>query len=79
MGSDANVQIVTMQVDCWGTTRAQVRTLADEVASRLSRFKGIVSAFEVQDIVHDNQSDAFEPDTNIHRITQDYRLFLSTI
>jgi hypothetical protein len=76
-GTDANIQTVRVQVDSWASSYAQARTLADEVFTRLSRVKGIIGPLDVHDIVEDNRTDLYEAGTNIYRVTQDFRLFVS--
>jgi hypothetical protein len=77
MGQDGQVLRVRMQVNVWGSTYAEARTLAGEVAGRLSRFRGAVGVVQVLDILLDNELDTYESDSNARRVIQDYTLFLT--
>ena len=78
MGQDAGVIRVRVQVNAWGKTYAEARTLAGEVETRLSRFRGVVGGVTVLDVVLDNEVDmAYESETQSRRVTQDYTLFIN--
>jgi hypothetical protein len=75
-GVDAQIQIVRVQVDSWGSTYSQARQLSSEVTARLSRFKGTAGGILVHDILAENEADLFEPETKTYRVSQDYIAFL---
>lgn len=77
MGRDGAVTRVRVQVNSWGRTYADARTLASEVEARLSRFQGLGSGVNVLDVLRDNEIETYESDTQTRRVIQDYTLFLS--
>lgn len=77
-GEDASVTRFRLQVDSWGNTYAESRSLANEVLEALSRFRGTVGTKTVHDCHLDNEIELYESETNRRRVSQDYSLFLST-
>ena len=76
MGQDAPIVRVRMQLDVWGKTYAEARSLAGEVYTQLGRFRGTVAGVEVLDALQDNEIEGYESDSETRRITQDWSLFL---
>lgn len=79
MGASAPLYRVRVQVDVWGQTYAQARTLANEVAGQLNRYRGAVGTTQVIDVLAENELETYEMDADLRRVTQDYTLFLTTI
>lgn len=78
MGADSPVLTVWVQVDCWAKTYSEVQTLAAEVEAQLSRWKGTAAGVTVQDVLLKDQTDSYESDTQLRRVTQDYTVFVLT-
>jgi hypothetical protein len=78
MGQDSPLVRVRVQVDSWGKTYAEARTLAAEVEARLKRHSGQYGAVKVHDVLLDNELELYDSDTQTRRVSQDYTLFLST-
>jgi hypothetical protein len=76
MGADAKVKRVRAQVDCWGRTLAEARTLAGEVEARLSRYRGTVDGFTVQDVLLDNEHERYEKEAQIRCVSMDFIIFI---
>jgi hypothetical protein len=76
MGSDGPLVRVRMQVNNWGRTYADARTLAGEVLARLSRFKGTSAGIQILDVLLDNELDTYEMDAEARRVIQDYTIFV---
>jgi hypothetical protein len=76
MGQDVPVVRVRAQVNAWGKTYAEARTLANETLTRLARFKGVVGAVQVLDVLADNEMESYESDTQTRRVILDFSLFL---
>jgi hypothetical protein len=73
---DATIKVARVQVDCWALTYLESQTLANEVATLLSRYIGTVSGVNVQDITLQSQQDIYESDTAHYRASQDYMIFI---
>jgi hypothetical protein len=73
--ADANVTLRTAyaQVDCWASSYAEVRAIASQVAGAMHLFRGTAANTTVS-IRHTTETDLFEPDTKLYRISQDYTL-----
>lgn len=65
MGQDGPNARVRMQVNAWGRTYAEVRTLADQVSTRLSRFRGTVAGTVALDILLDNELASHESESTL--------------
>jgi hypothetical protein len=76
MGSDGPLVRVRVQVNSWGRTYADARTLAGEVLTRLNRFKGESGGIQVLDVLLDNELDTYEMDADVRRVVQDYTIFV---
>ena len=63
-----------MQLNLWGTTYAEARTLAGEVLARLSRYWDS----SVTDVLLDNELETYESESQTRRVIQDYTLFLTS-
>src|SRR5687768_6584367 len=68
MGQDAAIVRCRVQLDMRGNTYAEARALAGEVLARLNRFKGVVGAYTVHDILFDNESLTYESESNTRRV-----------
>jgi hypothetical protein len=79
MGGDVPVQRVRVQVDSWGAAYAEARDLAGDVLSRLSRFRGTIEGATVLDCVFDLEGMAYESDTQLWRVSQDFTLYLQEV
>lgn len=77
MGQDSPVVRVRMQVNAWGKTYAEARTLANEAVARLSRFRGAVGTVRVLDVLADNELEQYESETQTRRVMIDFSLFLA--
>lgn len=78
MGQDAGLLRVRVQLNAWGDTYAAARALGNEVAARLSRFRGTASGQTVLDVLLDNEMMTYDSETNSRRVIQEYTLFLTT-
>lgn len=74
MGRDAAITRTRVQVDSWGVSYADAHTLANEVAARLSRYKGAVEGVIVSDCLLDNATDVYEDDAQARRVSHDYTI-----
>lgn len=75
MTQDDSLQRVRVQVDCYATTYVSVKSLANAVKSRLSRFSGTVTGEVIQDVILQNEMDLEEErgeDQRLWRVMQDY-------
>src|SRR5690625_1947390 len=63
------------QFDVWGNTFGQVRTVADALCNALLGVNGEMSGVRVQIPMQEIDIPSYEPDTGLHRITQDYRIW----
>ena len=63
----ARIDHVRMQVDCWASTYAEAKLLAEQVrfAMQAAGFKGVLA----------NDRDDFEPDTETYRVSADYMVW----
>lgn len=75
-GQDGSVIRVRVQLNCWGKTYADVQTLAGEVESRLSRFRGTEAGVEVLDVLQDSVTEGYESATQTRRVIQEYTIFV---
>jgi hypothetical protein len=77
MGKDGPIIRVRVQVNSWGKTYAEARTLAGQVEGRLSRFRGLVGSIEVHDVFLDNELETYDSDAQVRRIIQDFTIHIS--
>jgi hypothetical protein len=77
MGQDAPLLRVRVQVNSWGRTYAESRTLAGEVEGRLSRYRGPVGTVQVLDVLLDNELEGYEAESQSRRVIQDYTIFIA--
>lgn len=76
MGKDGPLIRARVQLNSWGSSYAQARTLAGEVEDMLNRFRGIVSGLNILDILIENEIETFESETEARRVIQDYTIML---
>jgi hypothetical protein len=74
MGVDSGIARARFQVDSWSRDYGNVKAIAAQVRAALQRFRGIVGSDEILEIFILNEADLFEPDTLIHRVSQDYEV-----
>jgi hypothetical protein len=77
MGSDTGTVRATWQVDCYAITYADARRLASEVRKSLERKAGsfgssVIAARTIQAIFVEADTDLFEDETQLHRVSTDY-------
>lgn len=77
MGNTGPVVRVRMQVNLWGRTYAEARTLASETLARLGRFADTIGTTRVLDVLLDNEFDTYESETQTRRVVQDYTLLIT--
>jgi len=75
-GTDADVEAVRVQVDCWATSYSAVRALAAEVSAALNRYSGTVNGIVVRDVLLQTELDLHEEDTGLRRVLQDFIIYL---
>jgi len=78
MGSTGPVVRVRMQVNLWGRTYADARTLAAETLARLGRFNEQIGSTRVLDVLLDNELDTYESETQTRRVVHDYTILLTS-
>ncbi|HEX7119397.1 MAG TPA: DUF3168 domain-containing protein [Longimicrobiales bacterium] len=76
MGQDGAIIRVRVQINSWGRSYAEARTLAGEVETQLSRFKGTVGGTRVLDVLLDNEIETYESETQARRVIQDFTFLL---
>lgn len=64
------------QIDAWAKTSTEARELAEAVRVALSGYRGTVPGTDVKidSAFLENEESLFEPDTALHRKTQDYQI-----
>lgn len=73
-----NFTEITLQVDAWGETYAQVRSLAQAVESTLDNYSGVLAdGSKVQGIQLYQQLDLFEPGARIFRVMSQFKIQFS--
>ena len=72
MGVTSTLTRIRVQINAWGTTYAQARTLANEVRATIERFRGAAGGAVVGDILLDNEMEQYERETNTRRVIQDF-------
>ncbi len=60
------------QIDCFASTYSGGKDLSSKLRSAINGFRGTVSGIVVQAIFLESDSDMFEDDFNIYRISSDY-------
>lgn len=78
MGNDGPMTRARIQLNSWGSSYAEARTLAEEVETALNRFRGVVAGLRVLDILLDNEIETYESETEARRVIQDYTVLLSS-
>jgi len=71
---ERQIKILTyrVQVDVYAETFDEAMTLADKINDTLSFKSGTFAGIEIDIITFDNQNDAFEADTLVERVSQDF-------
>lgn len=62
------------QIDAWGSTYANVKSVAEQVKLAMMAFIGTFSGVVVQDTKARGEIDLFEPDTRIYRVSATYEV-----
>lgn len=71
---ERQIKILTyrVQVDVYAETFDEAMTLADKINDTLSFKSGTFAGIEIDIITFDNENDAFEADTLVERVSQDF-------
>jgi hypothetical protein len=68
------IRTYRMQIDCYADTYDSATTLALAVQLALSFYTGTVGTTKIDIIVFENENDAYDTDTEIHRKSHDYQI-----
>jgi hypothetical protein len=61
-----------IQVNCYHQTKDLVNALADEIRSKLDRYRGTVGTFTIDKIVFSDAHSDFDEERKIYIVTQDF-------
>ena len=59
------------QVDCWATTYAGAKALSTAVRTAVDGHSGKIGSADVFGVIVSNETDFYEPDVDINRVTMD--------
>lgn len=62
-----------MQIDCWAKGYLEAKTLAENVRVALSGYTGTFDSKKVMACFLVNETDIYDPDTQLHRVILDFR------
>ncbi len=77
MDGATGVKRASITVDCWGPKRVDATALGKVVKNLLSDHSGAAGGLEVQSFFFVNQAWAFDPETKLYQVNQDYEVWYS--
>ena len=72
MTEEQDMAHLRIQIDSWAETKADAKGVAAEIMNALERWTDTATSPVILDSFLDNDESSYEPDTNIHRIRQDW-------
>lgn len=73
-GGASGLAMPRFQVDSWATTYASAKAVAEQVRLALLGFRGAVAGVLIGGVLAETETDVYEPETRIYRVSQDYRI-----
>ena len=61
-----------IQIDAWATTYASAKAVIDTVRSALDGYSGTAGSETIKSSLLQTETDFYEPETNVYRVSQDY-------
>lgn len=72
LSGPSNLAHPRFQIDCWATTYASVKAAAQAVRQRLDGYRGLMGTTTVGGVSLESDTDDFEPDTGLYRVSLDF-------
>lgn len=72
----STLDVIRVQIDCYASLYITAENIAGYVRAALDRQSGIIAGMNIDKIIFETQRDAFDEDSEEHRIFQEYRVRL---
>lgn len=77
MGTASTLFFARVQIDSWAKTVAEVKNLANKVRNSLDALDATLSGIRVYGMMFLSEIDLYETDTELYRISQDYKFIFT--
>lgn len=77
LGTASTCFAARFQFDCWGKTMSAVKNLANKLRNSLDALDTTLSGIRIYGIVYLGEFDTYEADTELYRISSDFKIMFT--